>query len=121
QWVVAVTVESFGKRQFVRSGPADGFTRGGTRRDGCSAIAPDGTVSGFCDATGRLIVLHSGSPDKRDFGEDFALDVGKARPIAFGPAGKLLAVGDDKGVQLWDLAARKKARALAGLGQPAAR
>jgi WD40 repeat protein len=124
QWVVAVNVQSFCKRQFVRSGPAEMLTRGGPRREGYSAVAPDGTVSGFCDATGRLVVTQSGPADKIDLGDlddDVALDVGKARPIAFGPGGKLLAVGDDKGVQLWDLTAKKKTQALAGLDQPPAR
>src|SRR5262249_6394675 len=79
-------------------------------------------VSGYWDsATGLVHVLHSGPADKIDFGEDASLRVGKARCIAFGPGGKLLAVGDDQGVQLWDLPSEKKTRALPGLDQPAAR
>jgi hypothetical protein len=49
------------------------------------------------------------------------LQVDKAQCIAFAPGGTLLAVGgDDKGVQLWDLTAKKKTLLLTGLEKPAA-
>lgn len=124
RWVVGVAEGAFVKRQFVTSGPAEGLGRAGataTSAPSRAAIAPDGTVSGYCDTKGLLVVLQSGPVDKFNFGDDATLHVGEARSIAFGPGGKLLAVGGEKAVQLWDWPAKKKTHALTGLDQPAAR
>ena len=65
------------------------------------------------------MVQPSGPADEVDFGNDESVQVGNACCITFGPGGKLLAVGDNQGVQLWDLPTKKKTMALAGLEQPA--
>jgi WD40 repeat protein len=71
--------------------------------------------------SGRLVLLQSGPADKNEFGEDSALDIGPARCIALAPGGKLLAVGGEKDVCLWDLPEGTKRQALSGPVQPAAR
>jgi RNA polymerase sigma factor (sigma-70 family) len=54
---------------------------------GLAEIAADGSVGGWCDARGLLYLRPVG-------GQMQALKLDAARAIAFGPAGKLLAVGD---------------------------
>src|SRR5204862_1834211 len=83
------------------------------------AVAPDAAIGGWAEG---LLILFENVPNagiRRS-----TLQVGNARCIAFGPGGKLLAVGgEDKEVHLWDLtaAARKKIGALSGLHNPPAK
>jgi RNA polymerase sigma factor (sigma-70 family) len=124
KWAVGVRVGGFSKRQFVMSGPAEGLSRGSAAHGDpcCAAVAPDGTVMAYYDRdSGRLVLLQSGPADKNEFGEASDLDIGPARCIALAPGGKLLAVGGEKGVWLWDLPEGTKRQALSGPVQPAAR
>jgi RNA polymerase sigma factor (sigma-70 family) len=89
---------------------------GGT--EGFAAIAPDGLVSGWCDAVGqcRFYTYDANNPNWRLA----TLQVGPARCISFGPGGKFLAVGGgDKNVQVWDLPARKPIAKFSELDKPA--
>ena len=60
----------------------------------------------------------SGPGDKNEFGGDTSLDVGNARCLALGPGSKLLAVGNDEGVQLWDVPTKTKTQTLSGREYP---
>jgi WD40 repeat protein len=94
---------------------------GGVNPGGGAAVAPDAAVGGWVEAGGLLELFeHVPTGGVRHH----TLQVGTARCIAFGPGGKLLAVGvEDREVQLWDLAAagRKKIGSLTGLHSPPAR
>jgi hypothetical protein len=106
--------------RMVRSGPMGGgaMMMGNPAGGGCAAISPDGMIGGWCDAKGMLRVLQ---PTLAVPGPPQILQVDKTQCIAFAPGGKLLAVGgDDNGVQLWDLTAKKKTLLLTGLEKPAA-
>lgn len=76
---------------------------------GCSAIAPDGSVLASADGKDsvRLREYHPASKFS-------SLRVGPATCMAVGPEGKLLAVGSEKGVQLWELPTQKLLPALPG-------
>jgi WD40 repeat protein len=124
RWVVGIGGGCFSKRQFVTSGPAEGRTRAGSAREqGCTAVAPDGAVAGRCNSRGLLVLFKSGPADRIDFDEDSdrALEIGKARSIALGPGGKLLAVAGEEAVALWDLPEGKKKHALPGMDRSANR
>ena len=85
---------------------------------GFAAVAPDGSVGGWCEENGlcRFYRYEPNYPRLRLT----VLQVGTARCIAFGPGGKLLAIGgDEKDVQLWDLTKKKPATKLDGLQKPA--
>src|SRR5262245_12209272 len=94
---------------------------GGVNPGGCAAVAPDAAIGGWAEVGGRLRLFEN-VPDGGV--RSHTLQVGNARCIAFGPGGKLLAVGgEDREVQLWDLTAagRKKIGSLTGLHNPPAR
>jgi hypothetical protein len=83
---------------------------------GCAGVSPDGSASGWCDDRGMLQMRRHDNRQPGWTGVFTTLQVGKARCLAFGPGGKFLAVGEaNKGVQLWDVNARRKTTALAGL------
>jgi RNA polymerase sigma factor (sigma-70 family) len=85
---------------------------------GFVAIAPDGSAAGWCQPDGKCS-FSIYDPNNPKIGL-MQLQVGNAHGIAFGPGGKLLAVGsDDKNVHLWDLATKKEAGKLTGLDKPA--
>jgi RNA polymerase sigma factor (sigma-70 family) len=87
---------------------------------GCSAVAPDGLLSGWCDTTGLVRYRPSSRGGQIALGNPLTLQVGNARSIAFANGGKLLVVGGaDKGVAIWDLEANKQMRTLTGLEKPA--
>jgi dipeptidyl aminopeptidase/acylaminoacyl peptidase len=101
---------------------ASGSSREVPPGGGCAAAAPDGMVSGWCDAKGMLQVIQPDG-DSKDTRVSWSLQVGNAPCcIAFSPGSKLVAVGGEgKDVQLWDLATRKKTTLLTGLHTPAAK
>jgi len=85
---------------------------------GCAGVSPDGAANGWCDDRGMVQMRrHDGTRQPSAWmGVSTSLQVGKAKCIAFGPGGKLLAVGDaGKGVHLWDVTTRRKTTSLAGL------
>jgi RNA polymerase sigma factor (sigma-70 family) len=119
QAIVAVKVGGFSEWKpnmgagGIGMGPADGIP----------AMAIDGSICGWVQADGFVVMR---SYDPMAMGLSSAqiqrLEVGKAHSLAFAPAGKLLAIGaDDKGVELWDLKAKKKTMVLTGLAKPAAK
>jgi hypothetical protein len=99
-----------------------GITIGGGVNPGSgAAVAPDAAIGGWAEVGGQLRLFENVAKGGI---RSHALHVGHARCIAFGPGGKLLAVGGkDREVQLWDLtrAARKKIASLTGLQNPPAR
>jgi RNA polymerase sigma factor (sigma-70 family) len=87
---------------------------------GCSAVAPDGLLSGWCETSGLVRYRHSSRGGQITLGNPLTLQVGNAQSIAFAPGGKLLVVGgEDKRVSIWDLEANKQTRTLTGLEKPA--
>ncbi|HKB42604.1 MAG TPA: hypothetical protein VKD72_39615 [Gemmataceae bacterium] len=94
---------------------------GGVNPGGGAAVAPDAAIGGWAEG-GGLLRLFENVPNGGV--RSSTLQVGNARCIAFGPGGKLLAVGgEDREVQLWDLAAAapRKVGSLTGLHKPPAR
>jgi WD40 repeat protein len=102
-------------------GRTGGSMASGNAGGGCSAISPDGAASGWCDSQGSLQMRRHQPGGKNWVGVTNILQVGKIGCLGFGPAGKLIAVGDDKGVHLWDAATRKKTTTLTGLEKSASR
>jgi WD40 repeat protein len=102
-------------------GRGGGSMASGNGGGGCAAVSPDGSASGWCDGQGLLQMRRHQPGGKMWLGITTSLQVGKIRCLAFGPAGKLFAVGDDKGVHLWDATARRKTDTLKGLEMPATR
>jgi RNA polymerase sigma factor (sigma-70 family) len=85
---------------------------------GFTAIAPDGSVAGWCEPNGKC-AFYVYEPNNPKIGVN-RLQVGAAQSIAFGPGAKLLAIGgDDKEIHLWDLAEKKPTAELTGLENPA--
>jgi Anaphase-promoting complex subunit 4 WD40 domain/WD domain, G-beta repeat len=85
---------------------------------GLAAMAPDASVTGWCNAQGfcTVFAIIKNAP------KTTSLQVGNAQCIAFGPQAKLMAVGsEDKEVHLWDLAAQKVTTSLTGLEKPPAK
>lgn len=113
------TVVAGGYGEFIQwqvaTGGASGSKSGGVG-DGYAAVAPDGSIVGWCDPKGQ-VRLREYQPQHRMT----TLQVGSAHCIAIGPGGKLLAIGDDKGVRLWDLPTKKETTMLADLKRPVAR
>jgi hypothetical protein len=122
-WVIGASPNAAIKIQLVKKGPSEGVGRGGPNlvEGGCSAVAPDGAAMTSCWPNRPVGVLRAGPGDRSEFGDDTSLDVGNARCLALGPGGKLLVVGTDDGVHLWEVAAKRKTQSLAGLDQPATR
>jgi RNA polymerase sigma factor (sigma-70 family) len=114
------TVVGVGRGQFMQVGPfgGGGMMMGNAAGGGCTAIALDGSVSGWCNPDGRLHLRSSDQTNQRGFGRAESLSVGSTKCIALASGGKLLAVAEDKAVQLWDLSATKKTTRLAGLEKP---
>jgi RNA polymerase sigma factor (sigma-70 family) len=108
---------------FVQFGAIGSAAATMTPSPGVSAVAPDGLVSGWCDAnTGILHFLYTSRGNQLAVGSPQTLAVGKSRSLAFAPGGKLLVVGgDEKSVRVWSLEASKQTRTLAGLESPASR
>jgi hypothetical protein len=102
-------------------GRGGGSMAAGINAGGCSAVSPDGSASGWCDGRGFLQMRRHQPGGKNWLGISSTLQVGKVGALAFGPAGKLVAVGDDKGLQIWDSTSRKKTATLTGLEKPAVR
>jgi WD40 repeat protein len=113
QTVVAAAFSEFVQWR-VATGGATG-SKSGVAGDGCAAVAPDGSLVGWSDSKG-LVRLREYQPQNRQT----TLQVGSARSIALGPGGKLLAVGDDRGVRLWDLPTQKETTTLTELKKPVA-
>jgi RNA polymerase sigma factor (sigma-70 family) len=100
----------------------------GLGNQGFAALAPDGLVGGWSTPSGscKLFYYVSTMPRKagpidptKKPGPSF-LTIGACQSIAFGPGGKLLAVGaDDNQVHLWDIAEKKATVNLTGLEKPA--
>jgi RNA polymerase sigma factor (sigma-70 family) len=113
------TAVCIGVGQIVRAGPnsGGGMMMSNPAGGGCAATSADGAVGGWCDAKGMLRVFDLAQPAMGPQNQK-VLQVDKAACIAFGPGGKLLAVGGDKGVQLWDLTEKKKTSLLTGLESP---
>jgi RNA polymerase sigma factor (sigma-70 family) len=114
------TVVSIAMGQMMRSGPKGGgaMMMSNPAGGGCAAISPDGMIGGWCDSKGKLRIFQVGAQGPPV--APIMLQVNIAQCIAFAPGGKLLAVGGDNGVQLWDLAANKKTLLLTGLEKTAA-
>jgi len=105
----------------ANGGGAMGF---GGNLAGFAAIAPDGSVGGWCEAQGLCRFCKFDPNNQKMIGPKTmtTLQVGNAHSIAFGPGGNVLAVGgDDKQVQLWDLADKKATTKLSGLDSPASK
>jgi hypothetical protein len=103
----------------MRTGPmgGGGMMMSNPAGGGCAAISPDGSIGGWSDAKGTLRIFE---PAQAAQGPPKTLQIGNSRCIAFGPGGTMLAVGEDKDVQLWDLTAKKKTFLVTGLEKPAA-
>jgi hypothetical protein len=116
------TVMGIGVSELLNWKLTGGITISGAAKPaGCAAVAPDGAVGGWAEA-GGLLRLFENMP--KGGVHDYTLQVGNARCFAFGPGGKLLAVGgEDNEVHLWDRtpAWRKKIGSLTGLHNPPAR
>jgi hypothetical protein len=115
------TVMAIGVGELFNWKRTGGITIGGGKGAGCAAVAPDAAAGGWVKL-GGLLELFENVPSGGLHG--YTLQVGNARCIAFGPGGKLLAVGgEDREVQLWQgtAAARKKIGSLTGLENPPAR
>jgi RNA polymerase sigma factor (sigma-70 family) len=108
---------------FVQFGAIGSGASSMTPPAGVSAAAPDGLVSGWCDAnTGILRYFYTSRGKALAFGNPLTLAVGNARSLAFAPGGQLVVVGgDEKSVRVWSLEANKQTRTLSGLDSPASR
>jgi hypothetical protein len=115
------TVMGIGVSELLNWKLTGGITIGGGKGDGCAAVAPDAAIGGWAEAGGLLRLFEN---VRKGGLHDYTLQVGNARCFAFGPGGKLLAVGgQDKEVHLWHgtAAARKKIGSLTGLHNPPAK
>ena len=87
---------------------------------GFAAMAPDGLVSGWSNPKGFCSLFRYDPNDPNNPSGPTGLEVGDAQCIAFGPGGKLMAVGGDgTQIRLWDLATKKETAKLTGLEKPA--
>jgi hypothetical protein len=116
------TVMGIGVSELFHWKVTGGITISGSNKPaGFAAVAPDAAIGGWAEVGGLLRLFeHVPNGGVRCH----TLQVGNARCFAFGPGGKLLAVGgEDKEVQLWDLtaAARKKIGSLTGVQNPPAK
>lgn len=113
------TVTALAVGQLVRTGPNGAFGMGMSAPGGGSAaISSDGSFAGWCDARGMIRVFEPAQQRGPAMSMAFQLD--GVQCIAFGPGGKWLAAGGDKGVQLWDLPSKTNVRTLSGLEKPTA-
>jgi WD40 repeat protein len=117
QGVIGVRVGGFAWRG---SGGGGMGSSSSVKPGGSSSIAPDASVSGWCDGLGNLRLYRSEQFVGPIKFSSQGVKVGNCKCLAFGPQAKLFAIGGDGAeVQLWDLDKASKKVALNGLEKPA--
>jgi WD40 repeat protein len=88
---------------------------------GSAAIAPDGSTAGWVTAGGSCYLFRYRAEDPNNpIAGPAILKVGPATCVAFGPHSKQFAVsGQEKEVQVWDVATKAPTAKLLGLNMPA--
>jgi hypothetical protein len=108
QTVVAVAYAEF--VHWTVTGGASGSMWNNPPAGGYAAVADDGSICGWGNATG-MVQIQQSQPRVIT-----SLQVGPAQCMAFGPDARMMAIGaKDKNIYLWDLGQRQKTATLTGL------